>query len=191
MSQQMLVNLGAEKAVLGSVLIDPAAIHRVGDLVTPDDFHDERHRSILGAMQRLRASGLAVDFVSLTPKLQEQGELNKAGGPAYVTSLINATPTSVHLEHYAAIVSRLAVLRRLMAVTGKIAGAAHNPDAELGEVFGLARRLIDSVAPLALGDAVLAWQDSLGAWLGGQAEREEERRAELAGDRAGRVQLPW
>jgi replicative DNA helicase len=155
MAENLLCNADAEKSVLGSILIDPAAMHRAGDLVGVEDFWLEQHRWIFGAMQKAHATGLAVDNVSVAAMLEEQGK------------------------------------RRLMDATAKIARAAHNPDAELDAVFDQARRLIDSIAPLRLGEAVLGWRESLEIWLGGQGEREQEAKAERKGDAAGRVRFPW
>jgi replicative DNA helicase len=44
-----LQKLDSEQAVLGSALIDPAAIHAL-ELLTPGDFHRQAHGLIVGAM---------------------------------------------------------------------------------------------------------------------------------------------
>ena len=79
-------NIPAEMATLGACLIDPDC--PVLETLTPDQFYAERHRFIFQAMTRLRQAGTAIDFVTLTDALEQDGVLAEIGGAAY------AEPTS-------------------------------------------------------------------------------------------------
>ncbi|MFQ5577115.1 MAG: DnaB-like helicase N-terminal domain-containing protein, partial [Anaerolineae bacterium] len=106
-------NIEAEEAVLGALLIDPDAIIRIATFLEPRDFFLQRHRWIIEAIQTLHERREPTDLVTLTDELERRNQLADIGGPAYLTDLINATPTSIHVEYYARIVERTAVLRRL------------------------------------------------------------------------------
>jgi replicative DNA helicase len=190
-AEALLYNQEAEQSTLGALLIDPGAIPRVTGALQPGDFWLERHNWVYEALLALRRAGSPVDFVTLCDELERQELLEKLGGAAYVTKLLTTTPTSMHVEHYASIVSRLATSRKLVQVATRIAQLAYDQSNEIDGVFAQARSLIDSVAPLDLGRAILTWEDSLDWYLESQEERIREVKAEKAGEVAGRVRFPW
>lgn len=139
-------NNEAEEAVLGSLLIDPDAIIRVATFLAPEDFYLERHTWIYEAIRDLHERREPADMVTLTDDLERRGQLSEIGGAAYLTGLINATPTSIHVEYYARIIERTAVLRRLIDAAGKIARLAYQDTEDVAEVVDRAEELIFGVA---------------------------------------------
>ena len=101
-------NIEAEQSVLGSLLIDPDAIITVATFLRPEDFYRETHQMIYAAILALHERRISADFVTVVDELERRNQLDIVGGAAYLTSLINAVPTSVHVEHYAHIVERRA-----------------------------------------------------------------------------------
>ncbi|HMQ56219.1 MAG TPA: DnaB-like helicase N-terminal domain-containing protein, partial [Anaerolineae bacterium] len=101
-------NIEAEEAVLGSLLIDPDAILRVSTFLRPVDFYVQRHAWVYEAMLDLHERREPSDLVTLSDELERREQLGEIGGAAYLTGLINATPTSIHVEYYARIVERTA-----------------------------------------------------------------------------------
>jgi replicative DNA helicase len=127
-------NVEAEEAFIGSILIDPHAIIRAAGLVRPADFYVERHAWIYHCMLELDREGVPIDLVTLSDRLQAKGWLTEIGGAACLTSLISATPTSIHLEYYGKLVKKYARLRRIIAGAGRLARSAHydqDPDKAL------------------------------------------------------------
>lgn len=190
-AEALLYNEEAEQSTLGGLLIDPAAMSRVMGALRPGDFWLERHNWVYEALLSLRRERTPVDFVTLCDELERQSRLEELGGAGYVTKLLTVTPTSMHVGYYASIVSRLATSRKLVGVATRIAQLAHDQSNEIDAVFVQARALIDSVAPLDLGRAILRWEDSLDWYLEQQEERHREVEAERAGEVAGRVRFPW
>jgi replicative DNA helicase len=140
-------NIEAEEAVLGSLLIDPDAILQVSTFLKPNDFYVERHSWIYEAISELHERRQpANDLVTISDELERQNRLAEIGGPAYLTSLINATPTSIHVEYYARIVERTAVLRRLIAAAAKIAQLAYQDSEDVDEVVDRAEEIIFGVS---------------------------------------------
>lgn len=128
-------NLGAERAVLGSLLIDSDAIVKVGNFLRAEDFYRQRHGWIYEAMLSLNERREPIDFVTLTDELERHERLEETGGPAYITDLIDATPTSLYVDYYARIVEQAAVRRRLITAAGKIAETAHDEATDLDDVL--------------------------------------------------------
>jgi replicative DNA helicase len=122
----------AEEAVVGSLLIDGEAINRIASLVQPQDFYRERNRWCFEACESLYHRGEAINQISVARELSLKERLNEVGGPGYLSHLVAAVPTSVHVEHFARIVNRTATMRRLIQAAGDIAtiGYADTPDTE-------------------------------------------------------------
>ena len=123
----------AEQSVLGSILIDPDAMLKVGDFLKPADFYRAQHGDIYTAMLALHGQREPIDLVTLGDELRRQDRLDEIGGPAYLTTLMNSVPTAVHAEHYGRIVERKAVLRNLIGAAGRIAAVGYEEanDAEV------------------------------------------------------------
>ncbi len=129
MEKMLPQNIEAEEGVLGSVIIDPEVAVTLRWL-QEDDFYREAHRVIWRAIQLLVRQGQPADVITVCGVLQQQGRLEEVGGSAYVSSLVNAVPTSSNAEYYASIVEDRASARRLFHAAGEIAGLAYNePDA--------------------------------------------------------------
>jgi replicative DNA helicase len=144
-------NIEAEEAVLGSLLIDPDAIIRVSTFLQSTDFYVERHNWVYEAVLELHERRQPADLVTLSDELERRNQLDEVGGAAYLTSLMNVTPTSIHVEFYARIVERTAVLRRLIDAAGKIAQLAYQDNDDVEQVvdraeeiiFGISERRVD------------------------------------------------
>jgi replicative DNA helicase len=139
-------NIEAEEAVLGSLLIDPDAIIRVATFLQPEDFYVQRHGWVYEAIRDLHERREPADLVTLTDDLERRGQLSDIGGPAFLTGLINATPTSIHVEFYARIVERTAILRRLIDAAGQIARLAYQDVDDVDEVVDRAESIIFGVS---------------------------------------------
>lgn len=139
-------NIEAERAVLGSLMIDPDAIIKVANFLRPEDFFRERHAWLYEAMRTLNERREPLDFVTLVDELERRERLEEIGGPAYLTDLIASTPTALYVDHYARIVERTAVLRRLIAAAGKIAELAYDESQEVDEVVDRAEQIIFGIS---------------------------------------------
>ena len=126
-------DIEAEEAVIGSLLIDPEAILKVAVSLKAEDFFSETNRVIYQACFSLyQRSNEVVNQITVAHEIARQNRLEEIGGAAYLSHLISIVPTSLHIEHYAQIVSNMAMMRRLIAAAGQIAaiGYAAGPDVE-------------------------------------------------------------
>ncbi|NLK51757.1 MAG: replicative DNA helicase [Syntrophomonadaceae bacterium] len=113
-------NIEAEQLVLGAMLIDPEIIPLVVGMLQPEDFFREGHRVIYQVIMDLYDREEPLDLISLTEELRKQNELERAGGLTYLAFLFSSVPTSVSVEHHAAIVKEKALLRALINVSNRI-----------------------------------------------------------------------
>ncbi len=138
-------NIEAEQSVLGSLLIDPEAIPKVTSFLRPEDFYRETHALIHKAVADLYERRQPVDFVTLCDELDRRKELEQVGGAGYLTSLINAVPTSAHAEYYGRIVERTATLRRLISAAAEISNMAYEQADDEDRILDQAEQLIFGV----------------------------------------------
>jgi len=115
-------NNEAEESVIGSLLIDGAAIYKIASLLQPADFYNEQCQLVYGACLSLyqRPEPAAIDQITVAQELDRQGKLAACGGAAYLSHLIADCVTSLDIEHHAQIVYYLAISRRLIEAARKI-----------------------------------------------------------------------
>jgi replicative DNA helicase len=124
-------DIDAEEAVIGSLLIDGTAIHKIATLLQASDFYGERNSLIYGACLALHERDEAIDQITVAQELDRKGNLEKCGGAAYLSHLIAICPTSLDIEHHAQIVYRLSVMRHLIDAAGQIANIGYQADPDV------------------------------------------------------------
>ncbi|GAP15660.1 replicative DNA helicase [Longilinea arvoryzae] len=135
-------NREAEEAVLGAVLINSEVYYDVAQQLQADDFYIVRNRWIWEAFSHLHDQRLPIDYLTVCNELEERTQLAEAGGPAYITTLLNQTPTSLHAEAYAKIVAEQAVRRRMLAAANELARQAYNQEQTVDTIIDEAEKSI-------------------------------------------------
>jgi replicative DNA helicase len=102
-----------EQSVLGAILLRPRELEKVADILTPQDFYREAHRTIYQVMVDLYNRDDPVDLVSVINLLKERGQYEKVGGPLFLSGLSEHVGIAANADHYAYLVYYKAVLRRL------------------------------------------------------------------------------
>lgn len=139
-------NLDAEVSVLGGILIDNEAVHRVIELLGPDDFYRDSHRRIFLAILKLYQAGEPADLITVTNSLKGSQELEGVGGASYLASLVDKVPTAAHIAHYAKIIRENAILRHLIEGASEIIEKGYKGEGEVEEFLDEAERIILDVA---------------------------------------------
>lgn len=122
-------NIEAEEAVLGCILIDQDALHRVRSILKESHFfYRQKHGWIYDVFLYLSDKSEPIDFLTVCDELDRREQLDEVGGAAFITSLINAVPTHIHAEHYAFLVEREYVRRQALTLSGKIAQKAYEAE---------------------------------------------------------------
>ncbi len=128
-------NSEAEASLLGALLIDSDAIVKIADHINADDFFEARHRYIYEAINQLYEQHKAIDVLTLTDKLRNNGHLESVGGAGYLTELTNFVPTATHVEQYADIVAQKSLRRRLIAASKDIIDLGKDESKQLRELI--------------------------------------------------------
>jgi len=126
--------------------VDNRAFDEVVDVLEAGDFYREGNRRIFRAIQKLFERKEPFDLLTVSEFLKTEGTLQDAGGAGYISSLVDDTPTSALIGHYASIVRKKSVLRQIIAIAGQISSEAFDSNSPVEE-------FIDSVESRVLGVA--------------------------------------
>ena len=100
-----------EQVVLGAMMLESRAINDTIDILSEKTFYDVRHQYIFKAIRALFASTNPIDLVTVTSYLQKSGELELAGGAAYISSLTTRVASAAHVQHHARILAEKFIKR--------------------------------------------------------------------------------
>lgn len=120
----------AEQSVLGSLMLDEHAWETVAELLLDSDFYRHDHRLIFRAIKHLVDHDQPVDVVTVAEELEERSQLEKAGSAAYLSRLVDMTPSIDNCAAYAEIVRERSQQRALILAASEIMDRAYEPDGE-------------------------------------------------------------
>lgn len=146
LARKMPCSLSAERALLGSILIDPNAINEVAAIIGKDDFYVQEHREIYLAMRELFDASQEIDPVTLIDMLVHKGVYEKAGGESYVRSLLDVTPSAMNIADYARIVKEESTRRRIIDVCSEISDLTYGEQEGVAQVLDLAQSRFTEIA---------------------------------------------
>ena len=130
-------SLEAEQSVLGAILLEPAAMSRVADMLIAESFYIPQHRAIYAVMYSMYAMSRPLDTVAILEQLKTDGVYDEAGGKSYLFQMASFVPSSANIEVHAEIVREKYYTRQLQE-------AAQDILRDIGEGEGEAAKLIDS-----------------------------------------------
>lgn len=138
-------SLDSERALLGSLLLKPDAIHDVSDLIKPDSFYAEKHRHIFDGMRELVERGDPIDILSLGEHLNGRGLLERCGGRSYIAELAGSSPTPGNYAHYAELVAKKHIMRSLIETASEITESAYEEGSDTAVVLDSAEKAIYAI----------------------------------------------
>jgi replicative DNA helicase len=138
-------DVGAEQALLGSIMIRPDGLYEVFDIVNPEDFYAEKHRKIYKTMLALQDKSEPIDVISITSVLKEKKQLEQIGGSGYLAELINLVPSSANIKHYAETVKKKSLLRLLIDSADSISEMGYSEEHDLDTIFDHAQKTIMNI----------------------------------------------
>lgn len=110
----------AEQSVIGSMIMDKDAIAAAAELVTGEDFYEQRFGALFDAILELYNEGKPVDLITLQNKLKEKEVPEELSSLEFFRDIIASVPTSANVRYYANIVKEKSTLRQLIKVTESI-----------------------------------------------------------------------
>lgn len=128
-------NLEAERAVIGSILIDTSSIEKVFDILEPNFFYDPRHTLIYEAIYSLHSKSKPLDVLTVTDELKRMKKVRESGGAAYLSEVVSQVPTAANIKRYAEIVKEKYVRRSLITFGAKLDETSRDEKRSLDEIL--------------------------------------------------------
>ncbi|HBA97313.1 MAG TPA: replicative DNA helicase [Lachnospiraceae bacterium] len=128
-------NVEAERAVIGSMIIDADAILIASEMLTADDFYQGQYGIIFSTLSEMYKTGIGADIVTLQDKLREKEVPPELASVEFIGGLIGDVPTSANIKHYAKIVHEKAMLRRLIQITEHISSICYMDRQPINEIL--------------------------------------------------------
>lgn len=139
-------NAEAERSVLGAVLLDNHSLNVAVEKIKGQDFFLDQHRRIFERFVEMAEAQQAIDLVTLSECLDRHGELEAAGGPAYLSQLMDGLPRATNVEHYSRIVKEKSILRQLIHTADLIQQRALDAEEDADAILDKAESDIFQVA---------------------------------------------
>lgn len=139
-------DLLAEQAVLGSIFLDPDKIHIASEYLTKDSFFKLSHGMVFNIMQELSDKGDPIDPVSVKSALDSIGQFEQIGGMPFLASLINAVPTSAHIEHYSKVVAEKSRARKVIEDLSHSISSVYDGQKDLNEILSQTEQNLSAIS---------------------------------------------
>lgn len=139
-------DLLAEQAVLGSIFLDPDKIHIASEYLTKDSFFKLSHGMVFNIMQELSDKGDPIDPVSVKSALDSIGQFEQIGGMPFLASLINAVPTSAHIEHYSKVVAEKSRARKVIEDLSQSISNVYDGKIDLNEILSQTEQNLSTIS---------------------------------------------
>ncbi|MBS0210527.1 MAG: replicative DNA helicase [Planctomycetes bacterium] len=154
-------NLDAERAVLGSILLDPQCCDDIALRVRGDDFFAPEHRTLFNHLLGMHNDGVRIDSTLLVERLRKHGEFESVGGINFLLEIADAVPTATNAGHYAEIVRDKATLRSMIGAAGEILRDSYDHSLEARELLARAEEKIFAILEKKGTGSILALKDVL------------------------------
>ena len=133
----------AEQSVLGSILVDPDAIHVVDEIIRSSDyFYLPQHQEIYRVMSEMALVNDRIDVVTVLDTLKKRGVYDDAGGKAYLMQLVELVPSAANAAAYARIVRDRYFARSLLNAGRTIVKDVEEDTSDVGNLIDMAEQRI-------------------------------------------------
>ena len=124
-----------EQAVLGALMLEKDAYSQVSEILKPETFYEHKHQLIFAAIQQLALAQSPIDLLTVAHQLQSNGDLEKVGGPLYISQLTEGAGSAAHIEYHSKIIAQKALARNLINYASEIETRAYDETTDIEELM--------------------------------------------------------
>lgn len=158
-------DLNAEKAVLGSILLDPSVLDDVASTVKASDFYADANQKIYRRLQAMHDDGKRIDVLLLVECLKQDGDFESVGGTAYLAEVAQSVPYAANAVYYAEMVRERAVRRAIIHAGTDMIRSAWDLGAEVADTLDAAEKTISRAATGLDGKSVVTASEATAEFL--------------------------
>lgn len=135
-------DLEAEKALLGSLLLNSESLFEITDVISSGSFYSEKHKIIYESIESLVNKKDPVDILTVSSELKSRKFFDQIGGATYLSDLLGLVGSSANIKYYAEIIRKKELLRRLIEASTHIAEISYDESEEIENVLEQAEKEI-------------------------------------------------
>lgn len=174
----ILANVEDEESILACVLCNPRSIKKIIDVLKPEHFYRDRHRTLYGIMVKLHQQQKRCSVDNIWDEverrdLQEDLKMNQYELRSWIGKAVSLQP----INEYAERIMHKAMMRRLRDAGTEIVGLAYAEDEDAIE---RAEKLIYSVATGSGAKVTTTLGDALDRYIADLEQRIDERKQGVA-----------
>lgn len=175
----------AEQAVLGGLMLMPAALAKISDWLHEDDFYRHDHQLIWRAIYDMATKEQPCDAVTLADWFESQGKSDQVDGGAYLVELQSTTPSAANIVAYAEIVADKSRLRKMIEVGTDMVNSGFQPDGrDTRDIMATVQQQVASLVGNPRIGGVKTMRDVGRRWF-------DELQTRYADDTPRGLQTPW
>lgn len=175
----------AERAVLGSLMIDPSSLAQICDWLGEDDFYRRDHRLIFRAIKTLAEKSEPCDAVTLGEWFEAEGLSAEMGGMTHTLEIANTTPSAANVVAYAEIVAEQSRKRQAINIGTELSGSGYESRTKSGDVIGKAMHELSQMQTTSMRGGLAPVSVALKSLFAEMSERYEQ------GPRLLGLPTPW
>ena len=137
--------LEMEEIVLGSLMLEADAFHRVSGIIDAQCFYKSEHQLIFSTVKSLADTGKNIDLVTVVRTLKDAGKIDQVGGPLYITGLTKNVASAAHIEFHARIIAQKYIQRELIRISSEIQKDAFDDTSDIDDLISDARNKLNEV----------------------------------------------
>ncbi len=175
----------AEQALIGSILVDSEALHKVVEHIeNPNFFYKTAHQKIYQGFLTLSERNENIDILTLSQYLKDQDLLNEVGGLSYLSALSDHAPVAANAPYYAKIVKAKNLLRKMIIAGNDIVGLGYQSEEDLDTLVDKAEQIVFNLAQSKSKDQLIHISDLIHkSWQ--MIEEREANKGQLSGINTG------
>lgn len=135
-----------EQTVLGAMMLERFAVNETIDILHVNSFYDPKHQYIYSSIRELFAGTSPIDLITVTEHLRRKGELEAAGGVAYIASLTNRVGSAANIQAHARIISEKYIKRELIRVSSEILRDSYDDTIDVFDLLNRAEKELFGIA---------------------------------------------
>ncbi len=132
----------AERAVIGSMIMDADAIVTASEIISGDDFYQRQYGILFDTMVELNNTGTPVDLITLPEALKTKDAPEELYSVEFISELVNEVTVSTNVKHYAQMVADKAALRRLIKANEEIANMCYLDKEPVDDIMDITEKRI-------------------------------------------------
>jgi replicative DNA helicase len=140
-----MVNIEAEQAVLGGIILNPTLLDDLSTKLQAREFSRVSHQVLYDVLVSMHVASKELDLLTITNELQNKSKLEMVGGVGYLTELAGLIPAIANIDHYVDIVKDKWANRQLAEVAQKTSQIALNSQLSQSEKQQKVASLVDQL----------------------------------------------